>query len=425
MDYSVKEAIISSATQFVLLLDSVPVYYPNLYISREHRKRSPNTQKAILNHLTVFLEFLKYEEVKFDKDSLEKRLSLRPKPKYLEDGELSRFFALVHWSKKEVLDKKFAGIALHPNAYTAIGQETALKRCEVARDYIAFLYDQLGDDSSKEEAAAELKRRMKRKIKAVKPAWKRTKIEDFKGLTEEQRTLLYDKLAPDHPENPFRSEAVRYRNYIMILLGLELGLRISEMLLIKLGDINYDRCTIDVVRPPSGLDQRKPAPSLKTHERRLPASPLLLSFIQTYQREYRSLTQARKHPFLLVAHGRNKGAAFGLDGAADVFDTLSNTFPELSDLTAHVLRHDSVYTLLSQMTTELKGLSVEDRTQQVQKILTYAFGWKSTSDMPELYGAKFWHEQASEFFTQRQERFSGRFDGLAGFGTQSVTKEDA
>ncbi|MEH6813402.1 MAG: site-specific integrase [Motiliproteus sp.] len=424
MGYSVKEAVISSATQFVLLLNGVPAYYPNLYISREQRKRSPNTQKAILNHLIVFLEFLKYEEVKFDKDSLEKRLSLRPKPKYLEDDELSRFVVLAHWNKK-TLDKKFAGLAVHPTAYKAVGLEAALKRCEVARDYLAFLYEQLGDDSSKEEAAAELKRRMKRKIKAVKPAWKRTKIEDFKGLTEEQRTLLYDKLAPDHPENPFRSEAVRYRNYIMILLGLELGLRISEMLLIKLGDINYDRCTIGVVRPPSGLDQRKPAPSLKTHERRLPASPLLLSLIQTYQREYRSLTQARKHPFLLVAHGRNKGAAFGLDGAGDVFDTISNTFPELSDLTAHVLRHDSVYTLLSQMTTQLKGLPVEDRTQEVQKTLTYAFGWKPTSDMPVLYGAKFWHEQASEFFTQRQERFSGRFNGLAGFGTEIATKEDA
>ncbi len=42
MGYSAKEAVISSATQFVLLLDGVPVYYPNLYIAREQRKRSPN-----------------------------------------------------------------------------------------------------------------------------------------------------------------------------------------------------------------------------------------------------------------------------------------------------------------------------------------------------------------------------------------------
>lgn len=406
MSYSITEVVIGDSRQKVLVQTHTPVYYPNLYITTEMRKRSPNTQQAFLNHLIVLLEFLKAEWI-----DLESRLNQRPASDYLDDAELSRFVQHANW-KKSVLDKKYAGVSLLPAAHEEVGGAQAEARCEVARDYLVFLYEQLGDRPSYEAAVEWLKGRMKRKIIASRPSWRKSSIDVVKGLTDDQRDVLYKKLAPEHPDNPFKKDPHRYRNYIINLLGLELGLRRSEMLLVKLGDINYAQRTIDVVRPPKNVDKRKPAPRLKTNERRLPVSDLLISVIETYCRKYRISECTRKHPFLLVAHGRNQGEALSIKSIDGVFETLAKVFPELSAVTAHTLRHDSVYTLLASMDAELKKLSVEDRTQRVQKTLTYAFGWNSQSDMPGLYGAKYWQEQAGEFFSRRAEHFYRRAEQI-------------
>lgn len=50
MSYSIIEVVINAARQKVLVQVHIPVYCPNLYITREMRKRSPNTQQAFLNH---------------------------------------------------------------------------------------------------------------------------------------------------------------------------------------------------------------------------------------------------------------------------------------------------------------------------------------------------------------------------------------
>ena len=57
------------------------------------------------------------------------------------------------------------------------------------------------------------------------------------------------------------------------------------------------------------------------------------------------------------------------------------------------------------MREELEALSPEDRTTKVQKVLTYAFGWSEESNMPGLYGAKFWKEEADRYMKKRSEKF--------------------
>ncbi|MAZ88371.1 MAG: integrase [Cellvibrionaceae bacterium] len=406
MSYSITEVVIGGSRQKVLMQAHMPVYYPNLYITREMRKRSPNTQQAFLNHVGVLLGFFKAERI-----DIESRLNKRPASNYLDDAELSRFVQHANW-KKSVLDKKYEGVSLLPSAHEEVGGTQAEARCEAAREYLVFLYEQLGDRRGCEAAVEWLKSCMKRKIKAVRPAWRKSSLDDIKELTCAQRDLLYEKLAPDHPDNPFKRNPHRYRNYIIILLGLELGLRRSEMLLVKLSDIDYARQSIDIVRPPENVDRRNPIPRLKTNERILPVSDLLMLAIERYRREYRISDNARKHPFLLVAHGRNEGEALSLKSMDVVFDTLEENFSELVGVTAHTLRHDSVYTLLASIDAELKKIPVEDRIQRVQKTLTYAFGWSLMSEMPGRYGAKFWREQASEFFDKRAEHFANRAERI-------------
>jgi hypothetical protein len=79
--------------------------------------------------------------------------------------------------------------------------------------------------------------------------------------------------------------------------------------------------------------------------------------------------------------------------------------PELAHVHLHILRHDAVYTMLESMREELATLTPEDRTTQVQKTLTWMFGWSPESNMPGLYGAKFWKEEADKAIQKRAERF--------------------
>lgn len=91
-----------------------------------------------------------------------------------------------------------------------------------------------------------------------------------------------------------------------------------------------------------------------------------------------------------------------LDG---VFPRVGEVAPELAHIHPHILRHDSVYTMLESMREELEKLTPEDRTTQVQKTLTWMFGWSEESNMPGLYGAKFWKEEADKAMKKRSEKF--------------------
>ena len=90
-----------------------------------------------------------------------------------------------------------------------------------------------------------------------------------------------------------------------------------------------------------------------------------------------------------------------LDG---VFPRVGNVAPELAHIHPHILRHDAVYTMLESMREELNKLTPEDRTTQVQKTLTWMFGWSPESNMPGLYGAKFWKEEADKAMKKRSDK---------------------
>jgi integrase len=313
---------------------------------------------------------------------------------------------------KETLAMKYAGMHLHPTAYKSVGKVHARQRIEAVRDYLSFLYDKLGDHSTRYEAVDDVKKRINRKIKAASPAWKKTRTAEMKGLTSQERTRLLEIMHPDSAENPFSDEAIRLRNYIILLLGLDMGLRRSEMLLIKTSDIHWHSRQLAVVNlEDESLDPRTMAPQFKTHERMLVMADDLYDALTEYESKYRhrkprnGASQARRHPFLLVAHKRNEGGPLTIKAVDGVLSKVREIAPELAHVHLHILRHDAVYTMLESMREELATLTPEDRTTQVQKTLTWMFGWSPESNMPGLYGAKFWKEEADKAIQKRAERF--------------------
>ncbi|WP_278377781.1 site-specific integrase [Stutzerimonas kunmingensis] len=406
MGFQVIEQVVNAARRKLLVQDYIPVYYPNLYITMEHSGRALETTKKYLEHLAVFEEFLAFSSI--DLISL---LEQRPNSQYLTDSELSRFVSDAGFNK-ETLAMKYARVRLHPSAYISVGAVHAQQRIEAVRDYLAFLYDKLGDRSSSKDAVDDLKKRINRKVKAASPGWKKTRIDELKGLTSHERTRLLEIMHPDSAENPFSDEAIRLRNYIILLLGLDLGLRRSEMLLIKTSDIHWHSRQLSVVNlEDESLDPRTMAPQFKTNERMLVMPDDLYDAITEYESKYRhrkprhGASKARKHPFLLVAHRRNEGGPLTIKAVDGVLPRVREIAPELAHVHLHILRHDAVYTMLESMREELALLAPEDRTTQVQKTLTWMFGWSAESEMPGRYGAKFWKEEADKAIKKRAERF--------------------
>ena len=406
MAHQVIEQVVNAARRKLLVQDLMPLYYPNLYVTFALSGKALETTKKYLEHFAVFEDFIAFSSI-----DLISRLEQRPKSQYLTDSEISRFVSDAGFSK-ETLVKKYAGMRLHPTAYKSVGKIHARQRIEAVRDYLVFLYDKLGDRSTKDAAVADVKARFDRKIKAARPSWKKTKIDELKGLTDRERDRLREVMHPESPENRFANKALKLRNYIILLLGLEMGVRRSEMLLIKVSDIHWHNRKLAVVNlEDESIDPRTVAPQFKTHERELVMGGDLYQAIAEYESKYRfrktskGTSQAKKHPFLLVSHRKNEGEALSIKGADEVLPRVGKVAPELAHISLHILRHDSVFTMLESMREELEKLSPEDRTTEVQKTLTWMFGWSPGSNMPALYGAKFWHQEADKFITKRSERF--------------------
>ncbi|RMS13668.1 site-specific integrase [Pseudomonas poae] len=406
MGFQIIEQVVNAARRKLLVQDYIPVYYPNLYITMGHSGRALETTKKYLEHLAVLEGFLAFSSI-----DLISHLEQRPHSQYLTDNELSRFVSDAGFSK-ETLAMKYAGIRLHPNAYKSVGKAHAQQRIEAVRDYLGFLYDKLGDHSTRYEAVDDLKKRINCKIIAARPGWKKTRTHKMKGLTSQERTRLLEIMHPDSAENPFSDEAIRWRNYIILLLGLDMGLRRSEMLLIKTSDIHWHSRQLAVVNlEDESLDPRTMAPQFKTNERMLVMTDDLYDAITEYESTYRhrkprsGRSRANRHPFLLVAHKRNDGGPLTIKAVDGVLSRIREIAPELAHVHTHTLRHDAVYTMLESMREELAVLTPEDRTTQVQKTLTWMFGWSPDSNMPDLYGAKFWKEEADKAIQKRAERF--------------------
>jgi len=411
MTHQIVEIKMNGARRKVLVQELIPKYYPNLYVTQEKSARALNTQQKHLEHIALFEDFLKYETI-----DLIARLEERPVSRYLTDSEISRFVADAALNKS-TLDKKYTGIRLLLKANETVGRIHAQQRLEAVRDYLHFLYDKLGEETTRDAAIDDLERRFNRKIKAARPAWKKRKNDDIKGLSSLERDRLLEVMHPENAENPFANKALKLRNYIILLLGLDLGLRRSEMLLIKLSDIHWHSEQLSVVDlEDHEIDPRTLAPQFKTHERMLPMSDdltwALKEYTDTYRVSKKSPRKAKKHPFLLVSHRRNYGCPMSIKALDGILPRVGKVAPELTHIHPHILRHDAVCILLESMRDELNALTPEDRTTKIQKILTYAFGWSEESKMPSLYGAKFWKEEADKSMRKRSDKFKAIIESI-------------
>ncbi len=209
--------------------------------------------------------------------------------------------------------------------------------------------------------------------------------EPRKGLSPEQRDRLFAVIDPSSPENPFRSEAVRYRNLAVVACLDESGMRRGELSGLKIPDIDFKQLTIVIHRrPPDPQDPRQEKPKTKTGARPVPIRPELADILFAYLSVWRRAEPAaRMHGYVFVSHGgRRPGAPLSPRSVGKIFHSLERVLD--FRLHPHLLRH----TWNDRFSAAIDGKAERgDRTPEAseERIRNFLMGWSPDSKMAAVY----------------------------------------
>ena len=227
-----------------------------------------------------------------------------------------------------------------------------------------------------------------------------------KGLSTEQRERLLAVVVPSSPENPFRTEAVRYRNLSLIACLDQTGMRRGELAGLRIRDIDFRQLTISIHRrAPDPKDPRRQRPRTKTNARKVPMklelSDILFHYLTVWRR---AESGSRRHDYLFIAHGgTNPGAPLSPRSIGKIFDALQ---PVLGfDLHPHLLRHTWNDRFSDEIDRSAR-LGKKTATAQEERLRNYLMGWSPDSKMAERYSRRHIERAAHELMKRMNGRSS-------------------
>lgn len=234
---------------------------------------------------------------------------------------------------------------------------------------------------------------------------------------------LYEIFSPNAARNPFRSESARWRNYLIFLLMLHLGLRRSEVLILSADAVKDDfeprtgelRYWINVTENPyADVDPRSQAPSIKTRpsRRQLPLSQELVRLTDLYAQNFRGKPP---HSFLFNSQ---KQAPLAAQSLADVFTSVTACLSPQArkalsdrgkdDVKGHDLRHTAAVVRLARYVEHGNDLDTA-----IGKLRRF-FGWSMTSKMPRHYAAAYFETRLAEVWNESFDCFVDTLRDIAG-----------
>lgn len=372
------------------------MYYPNLFVTSNMRHKSKNTQIGFLHNLKVLFQWLSYEGIE-----LESRFVRND---HLSETEIHRLVNFCGWSAGTHQKMLSHSVSLHPKTYRQISRDAYHQRVTAIRKYLEWLCSQLATDRIQLQ---EENTRVNATMRSLAPRLKNHTKNDVVKVNESQIKIITEKLMPGHPENPWPSESLQYRNLLVFHILLETGVRRGELLGLYVSDLEDN--TISVVRRHNNpLDIRTQQPNAKTGERTIPIPQELTAVAYEYVVNFRGAhRKAKKHPYLLVSHKGAGGAgeALSISAIDYIFRTARKAFPELKDLSAHSLRHHMNYRISKLIDEKYKHFSPEDRAIKDQEMRSYLMGWSPYGTQQARYNKRYNVEEAGKAMVERADQY--------------------
>lgn len=221
-----------------------------------------------------------------------------------------------------------------------------------------------------------------------------------KGLNDQEVAFLIETLNPNFSDTKTHNKAVRYRNYIAVMIMLNYGLRAGELLCLRVEDVQIGAISsVRVIRrPPDINDKRKPRPKIKRNGRVLPIdNAKFVSELDDYIMYWREilLQNAKEDSEYLILS--DDGRPLSQSSLTQFFQILrakhNEQLPE--HLSAKALRH--TFSSKIERTLRSAGMDEERRKQA----LAYLRG-DSSLNSQSVYIAQEIEEQAHAAMKQYQ-----------------------
>lgn len=393
MQTMVNKRIATNGERFSIMMDrntGLPVYYPNLFITTQIRGRNcaANTCDKYLRILQILHEF-----------ELEENIEIIDRVKKFDYLNIYEIDNLITFCKR-----RFDKAKLIPIGYSkSVSPDTTHDRINLIAEYINWLAMFI-TPSINNSNNLKLEQFIS-KMKSKSPSKSNRNINN-KSLDKLHRFALLKIIHPKNKNNPSVNQGVKYRNFISILILYELGLRKSELLSIRIGDINAQDNTISVVIEPDAIDDpRVDQPVPKTNPRTLPVSNRTMSYIIEYITKYRrEIANSRTSAFLIVTHKKqeSQGWPLSISGFDKMFSkyvrAISHRYPHFSP---HHLRHTA-----NDIFSERFEISPYKESIDPDYIRSTAMGWKPGTSTSATYSQGYITKNALKKGLQYQKKIN-------------------
>jgi len=386
-----------------------------LYINSSLKFKSESTQQAYLQGIKQWYEFWRE---KHNQSFCMYFREYKSNPE-LMIKEVDTF--ILYLENMQVVDQKLIRLGSNPS----INYNTLAHRLRAIISYLSYLLDTFSQvhGRSISPEVARYKSILSQKSGLVKnlssnhhKAHKNGT--NFKSLTKEMREALYSIISPKAPKPLFKSKKAQLRNFLIVHLLLNYGLRTGELLLLTLNSIKTDLKTRNtyllITDTYDKTDIRTTKPQIKNVQsvRTILLENSDAQFINMYINNIRSqdsenhmLFLSLQTPYLPLSKSGFKKVIAVMNEKMkskypQYFDT--NYMDSIDKISAHTLRHTWAYMMLkhsyeSYLSTHNKVKAMENAVESLRKMA----GWSLNSTMPYLYASRFISENANLANIQR------------------------
>lgn len=368
--------------RYSVLVDEqgMPLYYPTLFSTWTLRAKSvaANTITNALHALKALCAWEAQHGINLESDFAQ--------GKFLDENQIR---GLSDFLQRSLICSKGTKLVSIKQKPKVVSSSVHYYRLSVAASYIEFLANRVAPF----QARAERIQKMTIMIKANRPIRSR-KFDPDRDETHLRAAViqvLEEALKPGSPNNPTNEYGLQLRNALIFSLLRLTGMRRSELLNLRIEDIDFGANTLAIVRRPDTKgDTRKFQPAVKTRPRRMPIEPALIAQIREYVITHRSkLPGTKKHGYLFVTHkgGVTQGAPLSISAFQKWMSILARIVAG-AGFHAHALRHNWNYEF--SRIADSKGFSPAEE----EKMRSYIMGWSPTSGTAGIYNRRHVKEKA-------------------------------
>lgn len=420
MDFKIRVYIEPSGQRNAIIVDSktgLPEFWPTLYVSSKLRPggRSLSTKQSQLSAILILYRWAVMRSIDFE--------SRIESGRGFSRNEIDALVTLLR-SRISDLDPVFSQsskvveISTHRKSYDIwqaleeqpkqISASSYNDRLVYVGNYLEWLGDYLSDQNPNSSAAKRASiqnscSHVKTVLWSLKSIEPNTTFDNPKSLVNNEIRTILEIIKPLAPLNPWENKATQIRNFSLLLVLLDTGLRVGELLSLKITDVITGKKGAKGLkvrrRQGSKDDPRKQQPSTKRNEREVPLTDSTFRALDLYVTEVRSkIPEAARTPYLFVSvSNSNRGKPIGsISSITDLIRDQTGI-----DLTPHKLRHTATWRYCVE--EKKKGREWNEFVEE----LCLKFGW-SGPESPTVrhYAKRYLKEKMFESAIKQQDQMS-------------------